>query len=142
MKVLVTGGTGFTGKALVRRLLDDGHEGGVIRNNNSPYEVGVNKEKRSYQTLKIKPRFDSEFKIIGGRSAEGSDSRTVVFRCVTAAGGEFDVRPRGSREQRREWLENLDSLIGQQLTVQFFGFTDGDLGIPRFPVGIAIRNYE
>lgn len=26
MKVLVTGGTGFTGKALVKRLLDDGHQ--------------------------------------------------------------------------------------------------------------------
>jgi len=26
MKMLVTGGTGFTGKALVRRLLDDGHQ--------------------------------------------------------------------------------------------------------------------
>ena len=26
MKVLVTGGTGFTGKALVKRLLDEGHE--------------------------------------------------------------------------------------------------------------------
>jgi hypothetical protein len=26
MKVLVTGGTGFTGKALVRRMLDEGHQ--------------------------------------------------------------------------------------------------------------------
>ena len=26
MKVLVTGGTGFTGKALVRRMLQEGHE--------------------------------------------------------------------------------------------------------------------
>ena len=26
MKILVTGGTGFTGKALVKRLIDDGHE--------------------------------------------------------------------------------------------------------------------
>ncbi|MDD5707635.1 MAG: NAD-dependent epimerase/dehydratase family protein, partial [Kiritimatiellae bacterium] len=26
MKILVTGGTGFTGKALVRRLLDLGHQ--------------------------------------------------------------------------------------------------------------------
>ena len=26
MKALVTGGTGFTGKALCRRLLDDGHQ--------------------------------------------------------------------------------------------------------------------
>ena len=25
MKILVTGGTGFTGKALVKRLIDEGH---------------------------------------------------------------------------------------------------------------------
>ena len=26
MRILVTGGTGFTGKTLVKRLLDDGHQ--------------------------------------------------------------------------------------------------------------------
>jgi hypothetical protein len=30
--------------------------------------------------------------------------------------------------------------IGKDLTVQFFELTDD--GVPRFPVGIAVRDYE
>jgi nucleoside-diphosphate-sugar epimerase len=37
MKILVTGGTGFTGKALVKRLLDDGHQVVAL-----DYKEGVN----------------------------------------------------------------------------------------------------
>lgn len=40
-------------------------EGGVLRNLDSPYEYGINKEIRSHQTLKIKPVDDDEWPVIG-----------------------------------------------------------------------------
>jgi DNA ligase-1 len=50
------------------------------------------------------------------------------------------VRPRGTREKRAEWWENREQYIGSKLTVRFQNLTAD--GIPRFPVGIAIRDYE
>ena len=50
---------------------------------------------------------------------------------------EFNVRPRGSHDYRRELFQNGDSLIGQKLTVIFQEYSAD--GIPRFPVGKAIR---
>jgi len=37
-------------------------------------------------------------------------------------------------------FQNGSNYIGQQLTVRYQELTDD--GVPRFPVGIAIRNYE
>ena len=42
MKVLVTGGTGFTGKALVKRLLDEGHQ--VVALDNKELETYIVEE--------------------------------------------------------------------------------------------------
>ena len=43
MRILVTGGTGFTGKALVKRLLDDGHS--VIA---MDYKEGIKTQQRGW----------------------------------------------------------------------------------------------
>jgi DNA ligase-1 len=50
------------------------------------------------------------------------------------------VRPEGTLEVRRKFLEEKDRYIGKQLTVRFQNLTA--LGIPRFPVGVVVRDYE
>ena len=109
------------------------YEGLMIRNSNSQYLFAH----RSSDLLKVKPVDDAEFEIIGGQEASGDDAGTVVFKCVAENGETFDVRPKGTREVRREYWDNLDDYVGQWLTVQFNGRANS--GKPRFPVGLRIR---
>ena len=81
-----------------------------------------------------------EYKVIGMRECTGKDVGTPTWVCVTPSGNEFTVRPEGTREIRREMFKNGSSYIGKMLTVKFQNLTD--LGVPRFPVGIAFRDYE
>jgi DNA ligase-1 len=109
------------------------YEGLMVRNMASPYLFAH----RSTDLLKVKPLDDAEFEIIGGQEATGDDIGTVVFKCVAENGEEFDVRPIGTREVRREYFSNLDDYIGQWLTVEFNGRANS--GKPRFPRGVKIR---
>ena len=117
-------------------MLSQGYEGMMARNKKSLYKY----KNRSYDLQKVKRFVDNEFKIIGGKDGSGRESGLVVFKCITSDGLEFDVRPRGSHEERAEQYKNLDSYIGKMLTVRYQEFTDD--GRPRFPVGIAVRDYE
>ena len=119
-----------------QRFISDGYEGMMVRNQNSLYKY----KHRSYDLQKVKRFVDDEYKIIGGKDGSGRESGLVVFRCITSDGLEFDVRPRGSHEERAEQYKNLDSYIGKMLTVRYQELTDD--GRPRFPVGIAVRDYE
>ena len=58
----------------------------------------------------------------------------------TKAGKEFSCRPRGTHESRAELFKHGKEYVGKMLTVRFQELTAD--GIPRFPVGIAIRDYE
>ena len=118
------------------QFVQEGYEGIMVRNREGEY--GLNK--RSKHLQKYKKFLDDEFEIVGYFEGTGNDAGTVIWLCKNAKGQTFKARPTGTREQRKEWFQKGDSLIGSTLTVRYFELTDD--GIPRFPVGIAIRDYE
>lgn len=113
-----------------------GYEGVIIRNMDGLYEFGF----RSRDLIKLKKFQDSEFRIIDVIEAEGRDKGTGIFVVVTDDGKPFKAKPKGSKEERTDYLINKDSLIGKMCTVKYQGLSDG--GIPRFPTALSIRDYE
>lgn len=113
----------------------NGYEGVIIRNLDGVYEFGF----RSNDLIKLKTFDDAEFEIVGVVEATGRDAGTAVFVCK-CKGGEFNVKPQGTRELRAKYFEDADNLIGKMVTVQYQGLSDD--GIPRFPSAISIRDYE
>jgi DNA ligase-1 len=113
-----------------------GNEGTIIRNKDGIYKLNH----RSSDLQKYKSFQDDEYEIIGFKEGTNTDEGCVIWECKTPNGLEFSVRPRGTKEQRTEWFDNGESYIGSLLTVRYQELTDD--GIPRFPVGIAIRDYE
>lgn len=117
-------------------FLQMGFEGSMLRNLHGAYRPDY----RSYDLLKYKQFMDAEFKIVGGRSAQGKDEGTVIFECETATGQVFAVRPKGTWEERQYFLDQLDNCVGKFLTVRYQEMSED--GIPIFPVGLCVRDFE
>jgi DNA ligase-1 len=113
--------------------VQDGYEGLIIRNPEGVYEHG----KRSKHLMKYKMFEDSEFKIVDIISGVGTEEGACIYVCEHN-GLTFNVRPRGTMEERREIFETRSSHIGKKLTVRYKEIQN----VPREPVGIAIRDYE
>jgi len=113
----------------------EGYEGVIIRNRDGMYAF----DNRTVDLQKYKEFIDEEFEIVGGACGTGLHDGCVIFECK-AKGGTFNVYPRGSLEQRRKMYDNLDSYIGKPLTVRYQQLSED--GIPIFPIGIVVRNYE
>jgi len=123
-------------KFLHSKMIDLGFEGLILRNADGKYQL----KSRSKDLQKYKEFQDEEFEIVGGQPSTGTEAGCVIFTVKNKKGQQFAVRPRGSFELRKQWMDSLDSLIGKKLTVRYQELTDD--GIPRFPVGIGIRDYE
>jgi DNA ligase-1 len=118
------------------QFVQEGYEGVIIRNMDGLYQA----KHRSKDLQKYKEFIDAEFEIVGGHEGSGPDAGTIVFEVKTKAGKTFSVRPKGTREQRAEWFKDLKHIIGADLTVRYQNLSED--GIPIFPVGITIRDYE
>jgi DNA ligase-1 len=123
-----------------------GYEGVIIRNLNGLYKF----QHRSQDLQKYKHFETEEFPITGyGKEVvqvpDGAggfiETNCVVWSCTTPEGKVFDVRPRGTTAQRKQWYNEAVNIVGKkELTVRYQEKSE-DL-IPIFPVGIAIRDYE
>lgn len=109
-------------------------EGVILRNLQAPYE-----NHRSYGLLKLKSMMDDEFTIVDFTEGTGTEAGAIIFICETKS-KRFNVRPMGTFQERREMLKRGKKLIGKKLTVKFQEYSE--FGIPRFPIGICVRDYE
>ena len=123
-------------KKLHAHFVQEGYEGTIIRNKQGLYRCKY----RSADLQKFKDFLDEEFTIIGGKEGVGRAKGTIIWTCETEDGKPFDVRPKGTEEQRRHWWENLDQYVGKKLTVRYQNRSDDN--IPIFPVGLTVRDYE
>lgn len=108
------------------------YEGAMVRNADGLY---VNK--RSYDLQKIKEFQDSEFLIVGVEEGRGKLVGHAIFVCTAENKRQFRVKLKGAQEILQGYWQRPDACVGKQLTVKYQGLTAD--GIPRFPVGLRIK---
>lgn len=65
---------------LYEQFLEEKYEGSIVRNLDAPYEFGVNKEIRTYQIRKRKPRYSAEYEIVGyTEGTQGKDRGAIIW---------------------------------------------------------------
>lgn len=95
---------------------------------------------RSRNMYKHKPFRDEEGRVVGVSDASGREAGAALLQVLTPEGKSFTLRMVGSLERRREWLQTPSLVVGKLVTYRFQDKTDS--GLPRFPRGIEIRDYE
>lgn len=122
------------------RKTKQGYEGIMLRNKTGAYKCGG----RSSDLQKVKKFMDAEFEIVDAYENKGKMVNQCTFVCITKLDAGFGVKPEGSEAIREQyWTDwKAGKLKGKMLTVRFFAWTTSKCPVPRFPVGISIRDYE
>jgi hypothetical protein len=132
-------------------FLKEGFEGAVIRNYDGHYNVGINRQYRSYDVQKLKPRPDSEWKIIGYKSGtKGKEVGAIIFICEVSKEITFSVTPNLSYEERYELYSKMDkketngnthfenNYLNKMYKIQYSTLSKN--GVPQQPKGLGIRH--
>ena len=119
------------------KFAKQGYEGAMLRNAKGHYEY-----RRSVNLIKVK-KFDSdEFTIVGAEEGRGKLAGHLgAWVLETKDRNKFKAKMSGSVDRLKVFWENWEGYVGKPLTVQYQELT-GKSSVPRFPVGIEIRDYE
>ena len=120
------------------KLLDkifDGYEGAILRSKKLPYE-----SKRSLMMRKVKSTEEDEYEIVGSKKDPGVADYHFVFICKVDEEHTVDVKMKATEEYRTKMYKNRHKYVGKLLTVIMQEKSED--GIPRFPRGKSIRDYE
>ena len=129
------------------QYVEMGYEGIIIRKlscgrkDERSLKQSQYKRCRTSNLLKYKEFQDEEVIVLGvDHLAKGTEEGAAVLSVQDKQGNVFPARPRGSVDQRRIWGQNPELIIGKSATIRFQERSVH--GVPRFPVIIAIRDYE
>jgi len=120
----------------LHECLENGYEGIVIRNPKCKYVYNI----RSSDAFKYKIPRDGEYKIIGYKLDKNGHP---VFKCVTPmehGSYEFNVKIKGTDEERREIANIADTWIGKWLKIEFEDYSK--IMKPLKPVGLCLRECD
>jgi ATP-dependent DNA ligase len=128
---------------LYEQFLKEKYEGSIVRNLDAPYEFGVDKEIRTYQIRKRKPRYSAEYEIVGyTEGAQGKDKGAIIWILKTVAcakkkikSQQFTSTPVGiNYEKRYKLFKNMTPAYfaknykGKQMTVEYDDISED--GVP------------
>ncbi len=122
--------------AKLSNLVNQGAEGLMLHKRSAPYRVG-----RSDDTLKLKPYWDAEAKVLAHLPGKGKYQGmmgALLVRGISESkvkGRQFRVGSGVSDKEREAPPE-----IGVTITYRFQGYTKN--GLPRFPVFLRLRSLE
>lgn len=118
-----------------KKMVENGREG-VMVNRNHVYQC-----KRTTSLLKVKVMDDVDLRVIGYEEGRGENIGRLGAFIVDYKGHKVNVGSGYSKEQRIEFWENRDKMIGKIIKVQHFEETcnqQGGLSL-RFPVFLEVR---
>lgn len=138
---------------LYNKFLEEKYEGAMIRKN-ATY-VHSFKHYHSSVLLKIKPKLDSEFELVGFIGADkGKAKDCIVWQCKTENGETFNITPLGTIEERKQLFYQMSEIVdkktkqtyfdvnvkGKMITILYDELSDS--GVPLRGNSSVIRNYE
>ena len=104
------------------------------------FDQSLYKPGKSIHILKLKNFRDEEATVIGIEEGSGTERGLASLVVRDIRGNVFVTRPRGSFDQRAQWMTNPSQVIGRQYTIRYQDLSE--YGVPRFPIGVEFRDYE